>query len=241
MNINTDTVSLVKEFEGCVLTAYRDPGSKDGKPYTIGYGHTGNMSGPQVSLGQTITQEQASDYLLGDLNVAAIRVAALVTVQLNENQFGALVSFYSNVGETLFKKSSVLTNVNSNNFGRVPGRLALYRLNDGKVMDGLVRRRAAEGALWLKPAANNIVTPVVVTAPEVGSNKPATADHNDKKPMDIGAIGALATLMASMSGDVKTAIGNFTSAFNIPPSYLLIAIGVGFAAFTIYNKIKKEN
>lgn len=232
--INEDTVALVKEFEGLRLDAYPDPASGN-EPWTIGYGHTGRLTVPTVSKGMVITNDLADQYLRNDLNAAAAKVASLVKVPLNDNQFGALVSFYFNVGETTFTKSSVLSYTNAGKFDSVPGRLALYRLGSGKVMPGLVRRRAAEGSLWLKSTSVAVPDHVVD-----GSSKPATPDRNDKKPWDWGAVGAVTTLAASTSESAKVAIGNVTTAVGIQPWQLLLVAGVGFAIWTIYNKFKKE-
>lgn len=239
--INKDTLDLIKEFEGRRLEAYPDPGTvndpiKKGEPWTIGYGHTGRMSPPDVNPGDKITVAQADEYLLNDLNYTAERLRRLLKVELNDNQFGALLSFMFNVGEGTFKKSSVLTNVNSNNFGRVPGRLALYRLANGQVMNGLVRRRAAEGNLWLKVDTKIEVKEEVKQTTGVT----VTADQPTKKGVDVGAIGSLLTLLAASSDQVKKLIGNITSTFGIEPVWLLIGVGVGFAGFTIYNKFFKK-
>lgn len=245
--INEDTINLIKEWEGCVLTAYPDPASKNdpakkGKPWTIGYGHTGSMSLPVVAPGDVITQEQAEQYLRNDLNVAGAHVAQLIKVALTDNQFGALVSFYDNVGETTFKKSSVFAYVNAGKFNSVPGRLALYRYADGKIEPGLVRRRAAEGALWLKPDNEPVNQPKPIAIVEQNHTAGMTVqpDQNGKKKIDVGAIGGLATVVAALSGDVKTAIGNITDTIGVSPIWLLLIVGVGFASWTIYNRLKKE-
>lgn len=239
--INADTIKLIKEYEGRVLTAYPDPATKNdpvkkGEPWTIGYGHTGRLAGPDVNKGDVITVEIADLYLKADLDKAGERVSKLVTVPLNDNQFGALVSFYFNVGEGTFKKSSVLKNVNEKNFGTVPGRLALYRLADGKVFEGLVRRRNAEGALWLKVDTKTEVKGAIKET--VGVK--VEPDQNGKKPWDLGAVGASAALLASLSGEVKTTVGNVTEAFHINPSWLLVAIGLGFTAWTLLKRFKKD-
>ncbi len=224
--INNETVELVKEYEGLVLTAYPDPGSKNGLPWTIGYGHTSG-----VQKGDHITQAQAEEYLKVDLNSTAQIITKYVKVELNENQLGALTSFVYNIGETLFSKSSVLATINKGELDNVPGRMALYRLNDGKVMPGLVRRRSAEGTLWMKPVGG-----AVAISP---ANAPAQA-ATTKKPWDWGVVGTVATAAAGTSNDVKTAIGNFTETFGINPIWVLVAIAVGFGAYTLYNKMKEK-
>lgn len=226
MMINDKGLALIKEYEGLVLTAYPDPGSKDGEPWTIGYGHTRG-----VKKGDVTTAAQAEKWLLEDLGATYAIIDKYVKVGLNENQYSALVSFVFNIGEALFAKSSVLKNINAGKLDTVPGRMALYRLNDGKVMKGLVRRRAAEGVLWME-------TVNVHSAPvDQGSNTPAKPD-NPKKPFDWGATGAFITLLAGISDQAKKLIGNVTSAIGIEPWLLLVIVGVGFAGWTFYSKWK---
>lgn len=224
MKINKEALELIKEFEGVRLEAYPDPGSKDGLPWTIGYGHTKG-----VKRGDKITLAQAEAFLIQDLEAVTAIIQKYVKVAINENQEGALHSFVLNIGEGLFAKSSVLKYINENKLNEVPGRLALYRMNDGKVMAGLVRRRTAEGALWMKPVAT---VDVEVPTPSSMPAQPAPT----QKPWDWGAVGAFVTLIAGVSGNVKKIIGDFTTTFGVDPSYLLIAIGVGFAGYTIYSK-----
>ncbi len=227
--VNDDTLKLIKEYEGLVLKAYPDPGSKNGLPWTIGYGHTKG-----VKPGDEITKEQAEEFLKADIEVAIGVIKQYITVTLNDNQLGALASFIMNIGEGQFKKSSVLKYINAGRLAEVPGRMALYRMNDGKVMNGLVRRRSAEGVLWMKVPASEIKTDKTETQGTTATPAPT------KKPWDTGAIGAVITFLAAQSDAVKIFVGNFTSAFGIPPVYLLIALAVGFAGWTIWNKWKGD-
>jgi lysozyme len=144
--INRDTLELIKEYEGVRLTAYPDPGSLNGLPWTIGYGHTKG-----VKKGDKITEAQAEQFLIEDLKEAERVIEKHVRVPLNENQYGALVSFIHNLGETQFANGSIKAYINEGRLAEVPNRIALYNKNDGKVMKGLVRRREAEIALWRKP------------------------------------------------------------------------------------------
>lgn len=238
--INNATIQLVETYEGCVLQAYPDPASKDdpvrkGAPWTIGYGHTGGLSLPTVKEGDVITQAQAQEYLMNDLNVAGSKVAALVQVELNDNQFGALVSFFFNVGETTFAQSSVLSYVNQGNFNAVPGRLALYRLADGKVLEGLVRRRQAEGQLWLTPVDNS--QPATNTVPPKTTVAP---DQNGKTGVSVGTLGAGATMLSTLSFSIKSFVQNFTDTFHVSPIVLVVIVGLGFIGYELYQKNKKD-
>ena len=151
MKINDEGKRFIKSHEGLRLKAYPDPGSRDGNPWTIGYGHTSLAGAPLVSRGMVITKQEADEIFERDIEKFADGVRKHIKVDLNDNQFSALVSFAYNVGLGGFAKSSALRAVNAKQFSLVPARLALWNKNDGKVLRGLVNRRAAEGALFVKP------------------------------------------------------------------------------------------
>ena len=135
---------LIKEFEGCRLTAYPDPAT-GGDPITIGVGHTG----PEVHLGMTISQSIADAYLMKDAEHAADAVRRGVTVKINQNQFDALVSLVFNIGAGNFQKSTLLRKLNAGD--TLGASLEILRWNKaaGREMAGLTRRRAAEQSLFL--------------------------------------------------------------------------------------------
>jgi lysozyme len=167
--MNKETLEHLKRWEGLRLTAYPDPGSRDGEPWTIGYGHTSDGF-MKVYRGLTITEDQAEAALAHDAQEAADAISRLVVVPLNENQMGALVSFVFNVGIGAFKKSSLLRKLNSGDYASVPAELARWNKNDGKVMKGLTNRRLDEGRLWNKSA-----TRVVAEIPAATGSKPPPA------------------------------------------------------------------
>lgn len=137
--INHAGLALIKWSEG-----YRDHAYKDsGGVWTIGYGHTHG-----VKRGDTISAERAEHMLYADLMAAEAAVTRLVKVSLNDNQFSALVSFVFNVGEEQFSKSTLLRKLNEGGYGLVPARLKSWIFDNGRVQPGLVKRRAAEAALW---------------------------------------------------------------------------------------------
>lgn len=206
--INAEAIRLIKQWEGCRLTAYPDPGSKDGTPWTIGYGHTFG-----VHKGMTITQAQADAFLQQDLNKVVDRIEPMIKVPLNDNQFAALVSFAFNVGAENFRTSTLLKKLNKGDYSSVPAELARWNKNDGKVMPGLVNRRAQEAALFGK---GGFVSSAYVDA------KPATPPVVDKETVTWGA-GILATLGAVFSGTgpVQWALAGV----------IVVAFGVGAVLF----------
>jgi len=150
MPVNKATLKLIKSFEGWRSRAYPDPAS-GGVPWTIGFGHTTAAGPPTVGPGLQITKSQGEEILQRDLGKYAKAVRAKVKVDLNENQFGALVSFCYNVGPGNFNKSSVLNRVNAGLFDMVPARLLPWNKAAGRIMAGLTRRRKAEGELFMAP------------------------------------------------------------------------------------------
>ncbi len=140
-------IDLITRFEGLELVAYADPGT-NGEPWTIGVGHTSAAGLPVVKKGMRITRAEALQILARDLGVFERGVAAAVKVDLDAAQFSALVSFAFNVGLGNLKKSGVLKAVNAERFDDVPRRLNAWNKAAGRVLPGLVKRRAAEGRMF---------------------------------------------------------------------------------------------
>lgn len=138
MKISETGINLIKKYEGCVLTAYRDPVGI----LTIGYGHTKN-----VKAGQRISLEKADEYLRQDL-LAAEKAVNKYKYNFNQNQYDALVSFTFNCGAENLKK---ITNNGSRTLEQISARLPNYNKAGGKVLAGLVKRRAEEKKLFDKP------------------------------------------------------------------------------------------
>lgn len=132
-----DGLRLTELFEGDVLSAYQDQRGI----WTIGYGHTAG-----VRPGQTITQEEAEQFLAEDIQAAAHFVNRVVQVKLEQGQFDALVDFAFNVGITNFRNSTLLKEVNEGNFREALAQFNLWDHCGGVVNAGLLRRRQAEAA-----------------------------------------------------------------------------------------------
>ena len=148
MQVNAAGMALIESFEGCRTEAYQDCAGT----WTIGYGHTSAAGPPAVQPGTTISKPEALALLQTDVGNFSKGVEACLRVPLNDDQFSALVSFAYNIGLTAFGKSSVLRAVNAGQFKAVPGFMALWIKAGGKVIPGLVARRAAEAALFSKSA-----------------------------------------------------------------------------------------
>lgn len=138
-------IALMHEFEGCRLNAYADPGSADGHPWTIGWGSTG----PGIAKGVVWTQKQADDRFAADLAKFAAKVRdVLGTAPTTQSQFDAMVSLAYNIGVGAFSKSTVLKKHRAGDYAGAQAAFSMWVKNDGKVMAGLVRRRADEAALY---------------------------------------------------------------------------------------------
>jgi len=139
MKISQEGVNLIKHFEGCRLEAYKCPAGV----WTIGYGHTKG-----VKEGDAIEQEAAEAFLIEDLEEFEQAVARLVKVPITQQQFDALVSFTFNLGAGNLAASTLLRKLNNYQYIEVPEQMMRWVKAGGQVLDGLVRRRAAEAALF---------------------------------------------------------------------------------------------
>jgi GH24 family phage-related lysozyme (muramidase) len=137
-------VAIVKEFEGLRLQAYQDSVGV----WTIGYGHTSGNAEPAVEPGTQITESEAEEILRRDLLFFAKQIRTLVTVPCNTHQFGALLSFTFNVGVGALKNSTLLKRLNEEKFEEAADEFERWVKAGGTTLPGLVKRRAAEKALF---------------------------------------------------------------------------------------------
>lgn len=141
------SIDLIKEFEGLRLKAYLDGG---GVP-TIGYGTTRYSTGKKVKISDEITEENA--YLELKLHCEKVKnnLKEYLIPWLNTNQFCALVSLVYNIGTGSFGKSTMLKLININEFDAAAKEFDRWIYDNGKKIDGLIRRRAAEKGLFTEP------------------------------------------------------------------------------------------
>lgn len=143
MKTSPKGIALIKSAEGLRLKAYPDPGT-GGLPWTIGYGSTSG-----VTRNMVITETKAEQMLAADLVRFEHIVERLVRVPVDQGQFDALVSFTYNVGEGNFTKSTLLRKLNAGDTAGAAEQFKRWVNAGGKVLPGLVKRRAAERALFL--------------------------------------------------------------------------------------------
>lgn len=138
-------INQVKSFEGKRLAAYDDGVGV----WTIGFGTTIYPNGVKVKKGDKCTELQAEQYLRNDLIRFENAVNESVKVPINQNQFDALVSLTYNIGASAFKNSTLLRKLNAGDKKGAADQFDVWNKAGGKVMKGLVNRRASEKALFL--------------------------------------------------------------------------------------------
>ena len=158
LSISKKGLELIKKFEGCVLKAYRCPAGA----WTIGYGHTSG-----VKSGMVITEAQAEEFLKADCKWAEKAVNEWdKRYNWNQNQFDALVSFTFNCGAGNLK---TLLASGNRTIAEISEKILLYNKANGKTLEGLVRRRKEEKALFdakVKSSAS-AAKPAVKTAKKI--------------------------------------------------------------------------
>lgn len=146
-------IDLIKEFEGCELEAYPDPGT-GGVPWTIGWGATYKPDGSAWHPGDRITQQEADEMLIDMVNNDFLPSLEQIPTwrEMNSNQQGAILSFSWNVGAGFYGQdgfNSISRALSDRQYwGNVPTALMLYVNPGTEVEKGLKRRRQAEGDLW---------------------------------------------------------------------------------------------
>lgn len=213
--------ALIQSFESCKLTSYQD----DGGVWTIGWGHTG----PEVKAGQTITQQQADDLFEHDITTACQDIVDLVKVGLTDNEFAALVSFDYNVGRPKFSTSTLLRLLNGGDFASVPSQLLRWdkiEINDVFVdSPGLLRRRRAEGALWLTP--DDVVSFAQIPAQSITPTVPTTTPlYKTKTMMGLMVIVAGKIVELLMQIDYTTAIPQLAAFSSLGPWVPYVTFGM---------------
>lgn len=148
-------IPLIKEFEGCYLKAYPDPLSGN-LPITIGWGTTKKRDGSNWKLGESITQQEADDLLMIQLENSYLPPMQKIPVwnELNANQQGALLSFGYNLGANFYGSDnfkSITRVLRDKQWDEIEETFLKYRNPGSNVEAGLKRRRQAEAKLFLTP------------------------------------------------------------------------------------------
>lgn len=221
MRISPAGIELIKSFEGFREIAVRLP---DGR-WTIGYGHVRT-----AREGLTITQKDAEELLRHDLRPVEQALGSLVYAPLMQGQFDALASLTFNISVSQFRESDILAQINTGNYLAAANGFDLWRKAKlhGRVMivDALVRRRAAEKALFLDhpsgfpSAPTPIVTPQIDAADDQPRTQAPTEAVNDDDVY--GGAGPRA------SGEIAEAVRRLaerTQGAILPPAEIALAPG----------------
>lgn len=139
MKIGARGLQLIRQFEGCHLTAYCDPVGI----WTIGYGHTAT-----ATEGQTITQMRAEGLLYADLEAAERAVNHMITASLSQSMFDALVSWTFNLGSGSLSRSTMRKRINDRRYIDATNEMIKWYKTPG-VEWGLRKRRLAEASLFM--------------------------------------------------------------------------------------------
>lgn len=224
-------IHQTEAWEGCPLFAYDDAvyptrpavaGERIRGTLTAGAGHTG----PDVYIGQRITQAQADAWLADDLQKSVTATDAMITVDLPDHQFFAVNDAVFNAGAGAIGRSTLVKDINAGRLDEVPAQFALwiYTTVDGKKIksNGLVARRAHEIAMWNNPTMIDVVVPGVPGATAVGTKAP---------PVTAGQ---------AVGGGAVVAAGGAIAA-GVHPLYVVAAVVVAAAiAFVVISIIRNR-
>ena len=145
-HINDRGIEMVKSFEGISLKPYLCPANV----WPVGYGATVGSDGGPIDLDmEPITEDKAEALLIRDLESSEGLVRRLIKTALTENQYSALTSFTFNVGAGALQRSTLRMKLNRGEVQNAADEFPKWRIAGGRILAGLVRRRAAERALSL--------------------------------------------------------------------------------------------
>jgi len=140
-HVTEQGLQLIRRFEGFAPLPYLCPVGY----LTVGYGHL--VKNPDA-FKNPITEDEATEMLVVDIEVAEKAVLRLITEPLTDSQFDALVSFTFNLGSGALQRSTLRRKVNRGDHEDVPDEFAKWVWAGGKKLKGLIRRRAAEAMLY---------------------------------------------------------------------------------------------
>lgn len=146
MKVSDKCVNMIKHHEGFVRKPYQDPIGL----WTVGVGHLiGDGKKLPKEWNKEFTDEEVDNILCEDLERFEIGIQRLTKVSLTQSQFDALVSFSFNVGLGNFQSSTLRSKLNRGDYEGASNEFPKWRKAGGKILKGLVRRRADERNLFL--------------------------------------------------------------------------------------------
>lgn len=241
MKTSAEGVALIKEFEGFRARAYLCPA---GVP-TIGYGTTKGVTHEDVRNGRAVSRDLADSYLRRDLAQFEAGVLRLCARTPTQPQFDAMVSLAYNIGLGGFERSTVLRAHNAGDGMAAARAFGLWNKSRVggvlQVLPGLTRRRAAEAALYLTPAA------AVGGAPDVAPDAMPQAVEPERTMMasQINRASAIAGVTASVAAATEVievvnkakAQADGLGDWLVP---LLLLAAVSGAGWAIYERVRQR-
>lgn len=207
---------LIKKWEKLELKAYL-PTPND--VWTIGWGHTHT-----TKPGMVINEAQAQALFERDTAWVEAALKKYVKVPLTQNQYDALASLVFNIGEGAFAKSTLLRKLNAKDYEGAANEFPRWNKQKGKVLRGLVRRRAEEMEYFLKPTGG--------VAKKVDAPKPMKPLTTSKE--------TLGGLLVALLGSVGVALPELTEGAATALSVALVGIGILFVANRLYARYKGQ-
>jgi lysozyme len=246
--ITWEGVALIAQSEGCRLNAYQDAVGI----WTIGWGETLN-----VRKGMAWTQQQADEALCARLKEFAVGVLRTITNPgTTPLQLAAFVSLAYNIGEAAFGGSSALRLHNQGKYPEAAAAIKLWNKAGGKVLAGLVTRRAKEAELYLEGVPVQVVAQVdepldePLDEPINPINGVPDADADCEKPlyqstsMQAGTVTAVISGLAVATEVSRQVAGDPYSASLIPhwliPALLCVVLAAGIVVMVRAWKRKQE-
>ncbi len=240
MKFNEAEYATLERMEGYEPVAYLCPA---GVP-TIGFGHTIAAGPPRVTgedVGvMRVSKIDARQILRTDIESFSADVRRVIKVNLNNNQFTAVVLFTHNVGIGNLLKSSALKSINAGRFDEVPAKMLLWKKardpSTGKlrVLNGLVRRRKYEGDLFMRPVTRSLaaVEDRQVIAAR-GMVEQDTGTPMVKSTTNIAAAVAAAAPAAAAAGTAFQSVGEALGGW---PTVVLASVAILAAAYIIIER-----
>lgn len=246
----------VARSEGCRLEAYQDIVGV----WTIGWGRTRG-----VHEGMRQTQAEADEDLLDELCEITLAVEDCLTVEATDNELAAMVSLAYNIGmgwhgpkkpkgaKDGFRQSTVLRAHNRLDSAAAARAFALWNKAGGKVIAGLVARRAREAALYLTPQEPGLATVQITRMSAPGAAPPAVDDAPQPATPEADAESRLRTSPIVQSGVASIVTGTLAAAsavsddvqriaadLAISPLAILAAVGIATGVVVLWQRHKQR-
>ena len=235
MRLSNPSRERLKRLEGFRAKAYIPvPGDK----ITIGYGFTHG-----VKMGDVMTRDEADARLIEELRPYETVVWQGCTNEPNQNEFDAMTSLCYNIGPGGFKRSTVLKAHNRGDHQAAARAFGLWVNAGGKQWPGLVRRRAAEAALYLEPIPDDVSDPMdgpIEEMPQaVEPERSMMKSEINRASLAAGGTTALAAVAETVNtvNSVKYGVEGL-GAWLVP---LLLVFVVGLIGYIVYMRFSQRS